>query len=131
MGCNCCSSKKKISVPSPNKILYNPLEIQKSTLNNSGLINSEYQGIPTAKSPLIDKSDLVSGIILTLALVIHSTFEGIAIGLLTNNSDVITFCVVVMIHNIPTRQNVFIIVCEYCTGHSFCMSFQHSFLSSV
>ena len=78
-----------------------PLEIQESTLNGSGLINSEYQAIPTAKSLLIDKSDLVSGIILTLALVIHSTFEGIAIGLLNNNSDVITLCVAVMIHNIP------------------------------
>ncbi|OMJ85679.1 hypothetical protein SteCoe_12952 [Stentor coeruleus] len=41
------------------------------------------------------------GIILTVALVVHSIFEGIAGGLLNSKTSVISVCVAILIHNVP------------------------------
>jgi zinc transporter 1/2/3 len=48
-----------------------------------------------------NRNELIPAIILTSALVVHSIFEGIAVGLLKSKSGTITLCVAVLIHNIP------------------------------
>ena len=68
-------------------------------LEDEYLINSDHDE-PTKKDHKADNA-LVSGIILTAALVVHSTFEGIAAGLLQDKTKTITLCVGVLIHNIP------------------------------
>lgn len=47
------------------------------------------------------KKKVISSIILSAILVIHSIFEGIAIGILTDKSTVLTLCIALLIHNIP------------------------------
>ncbi|OMJ94204.1 hypothetical protein SteCoe_2689 [Stentor coeruleus] len=48
-----------------------------------------------------EESDNLPGIILTVALVVHSIFEGIAGGLLDTKTSVISVCVAILIHNVP------------------------------
>ena len=45
--------------------------------------------------------DKLPGLILTSALVIHSVLEGIAAGIITNESNLVILCVAILIHNIP------------------------------
>lgn len=47
------------------------------------------------------ESDNLPGVILTVALVVHSIFEGIAGGLLNTKTSVISVCVAILIHNVP------------------------------
>jgi solute carrier family 39 (zinc transporter), member 1/2/3 len=68
-------------------------------------INVESDFKPSHKSLSLHKHDelnaVLPGAILTAALVIHSIFEGIALGLISSKSSTITLAVAVLIHNIP------------------------------
>ncbi|OMJ80658.1 hypothetical protein SteCoe_19035 [Stentor coeruleus] len=51
--------------------------------------------------PHASHNEYIPGIILTTALIVHSIFEGIAGGLLTTKSSVISVGIAILIHNIP------------------------------
>lgn len=81
------------------------LEEEEIGLTTNPLINNDEEGIITNKSHAedddLDKKKIVPAAILSGALVVHSTFEGIALGLLTNKTSTVTLCSAVLIHNIP------------------------------
>jgi len=73
-------------------------------LNRNPLINNDEEGVITNKSHEddgLDKIKIVPAAIFSGALVVHSTFEGIALGLLTSKTSTVTLCSAVLIHNIP------------------------------
>lgn len=68
--------------------------------NDDPLVNSENE-FPKRKASEITPRTFVPAVILTAALVVHSTFEGIAVGLLSSKSSVVTLSVAILIHNMP------------------------------
>ena len=80
------------------------LEEEEIGLNHNPLINNDEEGVITNKSHEddgLDKIKIVPAAIFSGALVVHSTFEGIALGLLTSKTSTVTLCSAVLIHNIP------------------------------
>ena len=74
----------------------------KETSNHSRkLINLEIDTETQNKTESKKINKAIPGIILSSALVVHSVFEGIAIGLLHDQSKVVTLCIAVLVHNIP------------------------------
>lgn len=74
-----------------------------SRLATNPLINNDEEGIITEcrKEDDMDRRKIVPAAILSGALVVHSTFEGIALGLLKSKTSTVTLCSAVLIHNIP------------------------------
>ena len=68
---------------------------------NDTLLSVQIEAGPLIKSKNTENNEIIPGIILTAALVVHSIFEGIAVGLLSSHSEVITLCTAILIHNIP------------------------------
>ena len=73
--------------------------------NASSLINHVDEEIMVIESHNeendLDKEKIVPAAILSGALIVHSTLEGIALGLLTSKTSTVTLCSAVLIHNIP------------------------------
>jgi zinc transporter 1/2/3 len=72
-------------------------------LATNPLINNDEEGVITSSNTEddMDKTKIVPAAILSGALVVHSTFEGIALGLLKSKTSTVTLCTAVLIHNIP------------------------------
>lgn len=75
--------------------------INSSTSNKDVLVNvDEIQGLESESIQQV-QANAIPGIFLALALAVHSIFEGIAVGLLSSESGVITVSVAIIIHKIP------------------------------
>lgn len=81
------------------------LDEEEVGLTTNPLINNDEEGVITNKEHAdekeVEKEKIVSASILSGALVVHSTFEGIALGLLSSKTSTVTLCSAVLIHNIP------------------------------
>lgn len=72
-----------------------------STIDKDILLNSDKSQDLELTSSQENQASAIPGLFLTSALAVHSIFEGIAVGLMSSNSSVITVSIAIIIHKIP------------------------------
>lgn len=90
----------------PSEILPASVKNSKTPFNddfqpNNPVHECENVNCVVTSPPHKEEADKMPGIILTCALIVHSIIEGIAAGIIKEESSLIILCVAILIHNIP------------------------------
>ena len=89
------NEKAKSPLSSPSKAPFNG-DFQSGIADHECDNQDCILATPPTKPP-----DMMPGLVLTCALVIHSILEGVAAGIITSETNLVILCIAILIHNIP------------------------------